>query len=251
MPFDYLLLQLSRCYTLYWITTLFELDKLQKQMGIAFQNTNVLQQALLHSSYINENPNLAPGDNERLEFLGDALLSFTVAEDLYNRFPDTGEGELTKTRASLIRQETLAQIARELHLGDYLFLGKGEDASGGRQKPSNLADCLEAIIGAVYIDRGFEAAKKFVLDILKHQLDKVQVKDIAVNYKALLQELTQAKYRLLPTYRVDETSGPEHNRRFVVKVSLADKALGCGCGKTKKAAEMEAARQALEILKSE
>jgi len=228
---------------------LFELDDLQKDIGFRFQDQSILQQAFSHSSYINENPGFVTGDNERLEFLGDALLSFVVAEELYRRFPNAREGELTKARASLIRQETLAQIATELRLGRYLFLGRGEEATGGRQKPTNLADSLEALIGAAYLDRGFDAAKKFVLDLLARPLDQVQVKGIMSNYKALLQELTQAKYKLLPTYQVDKISGPDHDRRFIVKVILGNEALASGSGKTKKAAEMDDAYQAWDKLK--
>ena len=228
---------------------MFESQAIQKTIGIQFHDDTILQQAFLHSSYINENPGFASGNNERLEFLGDALLSFIVAEELYFRFPHFGEGKLTQIRASLIRQETLAEVAVDLKLGDYLLLGRGEEATGGRQKQTNLADSLESVIGAIYLDQGFHAAKKFVLDKLASKLEQIHDNGIEQNYKALLQELTQAKYKLLPSYSIEETFGPDHDRRFVVKVTLGDKPLASGSGKTKKAAEMEAARVAWEKVK--
>jgi ribonuclease-3 len=229
---------------------LFELQAVQETIGIQFQDGRILQQAFLHSSYINENPGFASGDNERLEFLGDALLSFIVAEELYDRFPDFGEGKLTQIRASLIRQETLVDIAMDLGLGNYLLLGRGEESTGGRQKQTNLADSLESLIGAIYLDQGFDTVKKFVLDKLAGKFEQINIDGIGQNYKALLQELTQAKHKLLPSYNVEETSGPDHDRRFVVRVTLGDKSLASGSGKTKKAAEMEAARLALEKVNS-
>ncbi len=228
---------------------MFESLAVQKTIGIQFHDDTILQQAFLHSSYINENPGFAGGDNERLEFLGDALLSFIVAEELYLRLPNFGEGKLTQIRASLIRQETLAEIAVDLKLGDYLLLGRGEEATGGRHKQTNLADSLESLIGAIYLDQGFDAAKMFVLDKLAGKFEQIHDEGIGHNYKALLQELTQAKYKLLPSYSIEETSGPDHDRRFVVKVILGDEPLASGSGKTKKAAEMEAARLAWEKVK--
>jgi ribonuclease-3 len=207
---------------------------------------SLLQQAFIHSSYINENPNLRLLDNERLEFLGDALLSFIVAEKLYHEFPDFGEGDLTEIRISFVRQETLARLALELKLGDYLYLGKGEEATGGRERETNLADAFESLVGAIFLDQGLSAARRFVLSELSSDFEKVRAEGIGRNYKALLQEFTQAKFKQLPTYRVMETSGPDHDKGFTVEVLLGDKLLGAGSGKSKRAAEMEAARSAWE-----
>jgi ribonuclease-3 len=228
-----------------------DLKSLQQQLGFAFKDESLLQQAFIHSSYTNENPDLPVADNERLEFLGDALLSFIVADELYLKFPDFHEGELTEMRASLIRQETLAEIAAELGLGEQLLLGKGEEISGGHRKQTNLADAFEALIGAMYIDQGLNAVRNFVLDKLSGKLAKVKATGIGRNYKALLQELTQAKHKKLPVYRIAETSGPDHDKRFNVEVTLENRKLGSGSGKTKRAAEMEAARSAWEKMASE
>jgi ribonuclease-3 len=219
---------------------------LQQTIGIIFRDVSLLQQAFIHSSYINENPNLRLLDNERLEFLGDALLSFIVAEKLYHEFPDSGEGDLTEIRTSFVRQETLARLALELKLGDYLYLGKGEEATGGREKQTNLADAFESLVGAIFLDQGLSAARRFVLSELSSDFERVSAEGIGRNYKALLQEFTQAKFKQLPTYRVVETSGPDHDKGFTVEVLLGDKVLGAGSGKSKRAAEMEAARSAWE-----
>ena len=221
---------------------------LQQAIGITFRDVALLQQAFVHSSYINENPAFPIFDNERLELLGDALLSFIVTERLYHEFPNFGEGELTEVRISLIRQETLAEIASELSLGDYLFLGKGEESTRGRQRETNLADAFEALVGAIFLDQGLSVARDFVLSKLRGQLDRVRAKGVGRNYKALLQEFTQAKFKQLPTYRVIETSGPDHDKGFTVEVALEGRVLGVGSGKSKRAAEMEAARSALEKL---
>ena len=221
---------------------------LQQAIGITFRDVPLLQQAFVHSSYTNENPGLHLPDNERLEFLGDALLSFIATEKLYHEFPHFGEGQLTEIRISLIRQETLAQLASTLKLGDYLLLGKGEEATGGRERQTNLADAFEALVGAIFLDQGLDTAKDFVLGKFHSQLERVRAEGIGRNYKALLQEFTQAKFKQLPTYKVIEASGPDHNRGFTVEVGLVDTVLGSGSGKSKRAAEMEAARNAWEKL---
>lgn len=224
---------------------------LQQVIGINFKDESLLRQAFIHSSYINEDPDVPVTDNERLEFLGDALLSFIVAEELYREFPNFNEGKLTEIRISLIRQETLTEIAAGLKLGDYLVLGKGEEATGGRRKQTNLADTLEALIGAIFLDQGLNITRDFVLAKYDSQLKEVKAKGIGRNHKASLQELMQAKYKQLPTYRIAEASGPDHDKSFVVEVTLGDRRLGSGSGKTKRAAEMRAARSALEKLATE
>lgn len=227
------------------------LDDLQRRLGIVFNDAVLLQQALTHSSYINENPHSAFADNERLEFLGDALLNFVVTYELYRNFPRLSEGELTELRIALIRQETLAEVAVELGLGECLILGKGEETTGGRERETNLANAFEALVGAVFIDQGFEVARRFILLRFGNRLaDIVDVKGRR-NYKALLQEFTQVKLKQLPVYRVVEVTGPDHARHFTVEVRLGDQIVGSGSGKNKKSAEMEAARVAWEQLTAE
>lgn len=223
-------------------------QKLQQTIGVIFHDVSLLQQAFVHASYLNEDPGFHLPSSERLEFLGDALLSFVVAEKLYQEFPHWGEGELTEVRISLIRQETLAQMAATLALGDYLLLGKGEEASGGRYRQSNLADAFEALVGAIFLDQGLSRARDFVLSRLESHLEKIKLQGVGRNYKTLLQEYTQAKFKQLPGYRVVEVSGAEHEKGFTVEAVLGDRVLGVGSGKSKKAAEMEAARSAWENL---
>ena len=220
------------------------LNKLQSALGVRFTNPAVLEQALTHASFTNENPAGKAGDNERMEFLGDALLNLFVAEQLYRDFPDLPEGKLTEIRVSLIRQDTLAEKALLLKLGDYLLLGRGEDASGGRVKRNNLADAYEALTAAIYLDRGFETARSFVLAGFATDIHDIKEGKHSPNFKAMLQELTQANFKALPEYEIVESTGPDHDRIFCVSVSLGDVLLAVGSGKTRKAAESEAARAA-------
>lgn len=225
-------------------------DSLQQTIGVPFQNQSLLQQAFVHLSYSNENPDFPLPDNERLEFLGDALLSFIVTEKLYQEFPHLAEGELTEMRISLIRQETLADLASSLELGDYLYLGKGEEATGGRERQTNLADTFEALIASIFLDQGLTATKNFVLARVKNKLEALTDTGAHPNYKALLQELTQSKHQQMPFYRLKETLGPDHDKIFTVDVMVEGKILGTGSGKSKKTAEMEAANFAWENLKN-
>jgi ribonuclease-3 len=225
-----------------------ELAVLQEILGVSFKDLARLEQALVHSSYINENPDFAPTSNERLEFLGDAVLGLVVAEKLYQDLPSFTEGEMTKLRAALVRRDTLARAARAISLGDYLYLGKGEEASGGRRKPVNLAGALEAVIAAIFLDQGSATAKNFILRLFNKELQKVVSQGAGVDYKSQLQELIQAKEQQTPAYYVIEAKGPDHDRRFTVEVRAGDTVLGRGSGKSKKEAETEAARSALERL---
>lgn len=225
-----------------------DLADLQRNMGVSFKDVSRLELALVHSSYINENP--APGQtsNERLEFLGDAVLGLVVAERLYRDYPRCSEGEMTRLRAAVVRQDTLARRAGTLSLGDYLYLGKGEEADGGRQKPANLEAALEALIAAVFLDGGLGAARDFVLRLLGEELEEAISLGPSTDYKSALQELTQSGQQVTPSYRVTNTSGPDHGKTFTVEVTLNGQVVGSGTGKNKKAAETEAARQALEEL---
>jgi ribonuclease-3 len=225
-----------------------DIAEFQKILGVSFKKPASLEQALVHSSYINENPAYTLGHNERLEFLGDAVLNFIVADKLYREFPDLSEGRMTRLRAVLVRGDTLAKIARNIKLGDFLFMGKGEEASGGRNKAPNLAGALEAVIAAVYLDLGVRAATKLVHGLLAEDWQKLTSLEADIDYKSKLQEFTQSKYRSTPVYRLVSETGPDHNKVFRIKVIVDDKALAVAKGKSKKLAETEAARLALQKL---
>ena len=225
-----------------------DLNNLQNTIGVTFKDIFLLEQALVHSSYKNENPQLAFTSNERLEFLGDAILGLVIADILYRDHPDFSEGQMTKLRASLVRRETLASIARDINLGDHLYLGKGEELSGGRNKQANLASAMEALIAAVFLDGGITGARKFILRAFKTTLKKSVNASTVKDYKSELQELVQSFGQQTPTYHVVRTTGPDHGKVFTVEVRFNKTVLGQGSGKSKKAAEAEAARVALEQL---
>lgn len=225
-----------------------DLAILQRTLGISFNDPSLLEQALVHSSYINENPTFTLASNERLEFLGDAVLGLVVAEELYQHLPQLSEGEMTKLRSSLVCGDSLFRMAKAISLGDYLYLGKGEEASGGRRKAANLAGALEAVIAAICLDHGLAAAREFVLKWVEPELNKVLTQGAETDYKSQLQELIQARHQQTPTYKVVEVAGPDHDRTFTVEVRVGDIVLGRGTGTSKKAAEAEAARFALAQL---
>ncbi|MBI2909247.1 MAG: ribonuclease III [Chloroflexi bacterium] len=221
---------------------------LQSTIGITFSNPDILEQALVHRSYLNENPSFRLGSNERLEFLGDSVLGLVAAEELYVRFPSFSEGQLTKLRAALVREETLSALARSVGLGQYLYLGNGEERSGGRDRPSILAAALEAVIGAVFLDKGFSECRDFTLRLMVKDiagmLDQASVEDP----KSRLQELSQERWQVAPTYRTISESGPDHAKEFTVEVLVGETALGQGSARTKQAAAKKAARVALQHL---
>jgi len=227
-----------------------DLTALQQTLGVSFNKLSLLEQALVHSSYVNENPGFAPASNERLEFLGDAVLGLIVAEKLYLDFPQLSEGEMTRLRAALVCQDTLARVARAIKLGDYLYLGKGEKASGGQRKPANLARALEAVIAAIFLDQGLFTTRDATLRLFNKELQKMASQGVEVDYKSQLQEFLQAREQQAPVYRVVEATGPDHEKKFTVEVRLGDTVLGRGTGKSKKTAETEAARSALKLLQS-
>ena len=221
---------------------------LQKALGVDFTQLSLLEQALVHSSYINENPAYSGGNNERLEFLGDAVLGLIVAGELYRAFPDLSEGEMTRARAALVRRDTLARVAQSINLGDFLLMGKGEESTGGRRKMPNLAGALEAVIAAVWLDRGIDAAGDMVLRLFTDEWRKLVDARAAIDFKSRLQELAQSRFRQAPVYRLAGETGPDHAKNFTVEVAVNDAVMGVGTGKSKKEAETEAARLALERL---
>jgi ribonuclease-3 len=224
-------------------------DDCQKDLGISFHQESLLEQAFVHLSYLNENPGFVLPSNERLEFLGDAVLNFIVTEKLYGEFPKLPEGELTEIRASLVCRDTLAELASSLNLGDWLLLGRGEEADGGRAKASNLANAMEALIGALYLDQGLAKARRFILRQLKPELENIKAGKTTPNYKALVQELIQGQKKPTPVYRLVEATGPDHSKQFTAEILVEGEALGRGTGSSKKTAESQAARAAWEKLR--
>ncbi|MBI4386058.1 MAG: ribonuclease III [Elusimicrobia bacterium] len=214
---------------------------LEEAIGYRFRVPGLLATALTHKSFAAGSR--APHANERLEFLGDSVLSAVVAHRLYEAFPDQDEGILSKRKSQLVSQRALARWALELELGRHLRLGGGEDSSGGRQRPSILANCLEALIGAVYLDGGFDAAQRFIGHWLTRRRESEEP-----DYKSRLQEMLQKRYKTPPEYEVLGTAGPDHDMTFTVAVRLRKEFLGRGVGKSKKEAEQAAARNAIEKL---
>ena len=224
------------------------LAAVQQTLGVSFNNPLLLKEALVHGSYANEVPHLAPATNERLEFLGDAVLDLVIAARLYTDISHLNEGEMTKLRAVLVRGNTLARGARGIGLGECLLMGKGEEATGGRTKSANLAGALEAVIGAIFLDQGYVTTGDFILRLFDSELEKAVSQGMASSYKSELQELLQAREQQAPTYHVIETTGPAHERWFTVEVRLGDTVLGKGSGKSKKIAETDAANAILRKL---
>jgi len=225
-----------------------DLVDLQRALKVSFKDISLLERAVVHSSYLNENPDLTQVSNERLEFLGDAVLGLIVAEKLYRDYPHFNEGEMTRFRAAIVRKETLSRLAKTISLGDYLYLGKGEDADNGRNKPANLSSALEAVIAAIFLDQGFATTREFILGIIDTELKKVINQNSGIDYKSELQELIQYREQKIPDYHLIKTTGPDHSKKFTIEVRVNGMLLGTGTGKTKKAAEAEAARFALEYL---
>ena len=225
-----------------------DVSPLEGQIGVSFHDQRLLRQALVHSSFLNENPHFSLDSNERLEFLGDAFIGLVVAEELYQRFPDASEGALTEMRAALVRRKSLASIGKDLGLGRCLYLGLGEEAGGGRERASNLADALEALIGAALVDQGHGEAKRLVLRLLATSMERLNQAAVPRDVKSLLQELVQGRGLPTPTYQLAEASGPDHARDFSVDVLVGDRVLGSGRGPRKGDAEREAAAAALEAL---
>jgi ribonuclease-3 len=225
-----------------------DFDAFQRELGVSFDNTDLMQEALTHRSYVNEHNGDELADNERLEFLGDAVLDFLIADMLYVRFPEMPEGDLTRLRAALVRTEALAELALDYHLGVYLLMGKGEASSGGRQRETNLCRVFEAVIGALYLDQGLEAVKTFVSPPMTRLLDRVLTDALHIDARSRLQEWSQALHNITPTYRLLEAVGPDHAKEFRLEVLLGDKSIGQGAGKSKQAAAQAAARSALRLI---
>jgi ribonuclease-3 len=224
---------------------------LSKRLGLTFKDPSLLRQALVHTSYLNENPGIDVGSNERLEFLGDAALGVVVAQELYKEYPDVDEGVLTELRAHLVRRDTLARAAARFDLGEYLQLGRGEEAAGGNQRPTNLARAYEALIGAIFLDGGLTKVRAFIKKTLKDELTGLRTGGMPPDPKSRLQEVIQSRWQTTPTYKLLKTEGPDHARRFTVQVMVNNRSLGTGEGRSKQMAEKEAAQHALDALTGE
>jgi len=207
----------------------------------------LLEKALTHRSYVNEYPGLDLPDNQRLEFLGDAILDFLVGEWLYHRYPDAREGELTSLRAHIVRTGGLADFAREIDLGLYLRLGKGEATSGGHERPANLCAAFEALVGAIYLDQGMDAIRSWVYRFLEGHAREIDQRRKIKDAKSLLQEYTQGELHVTPTYRIVRESGPDHAKLFTAQVVIGDRVWGEGTGNNKQDAEQAAAQNALQV----
>lgn len=219
-------------------------------LGITMDNLDLLNTALTHTSFAHESKEQPrPVHNERIEFLGDSVLSLIVSTYMYKHFPKLNEGELTKFRAHIVCETSLAQYAHKISLGKYLRLGKGEASSGGRERASILADAFESVLGAYYIDQGLAAAEKFLLGLMKTELDFICEHGIYSDYKTRLQEIVQRDGDVEISYELIDSSGPEHNKSFTTVVAVAGKVVGKGVGHSKKESEQHAAKSALEKLK--
>ncbi|MDD4351587.1 MAG: ribonuclease III [Candidatus Gracilibacteria bacterium] len=223
-----------------------ELKKLEKKLGFTFKKPELMELAFVHRSFLNENNEYAE-HNERLEFLGDAVLELIVTEYLYLTFEKEAEGQLTNWRSALVRGDNLAKIARDLKLGEYLKLSKGEENSGGRDKDYILANAVEALIGAIYLDKGFKWAKVFIDQYVIVKLDEILKHKLYIDGKSQFQELAQAKVEITPEYKLVKEEGPDHDKEFTMAVYLGAEKVAEGKGKSKQAAEEQAARKGLEV----
>ena len=224
----------------------YPLKDLERKIKISFKNPSLLETAFVHRSYVNEHKSEDLSHNERLEFLGDAVLELVTTEFLYEAFPNEEEGKLTNFRSALVKGNHLAKIAHELELGQYLKLSRGEEKSGGRAKNYLLANTLEALIGAIYLDRGFVHAHKFISRYILTNLGEILKKGLHIDSKSHLQEFSQDKHGVPPTYTVLSESGPDHNKVFEIAVFIGEKMLAKGTGSSKQKAEQDAAVNALK-----
>lgn len=222
-----------------------DLTGLEHALGHTFRNRVLLKEAITHKSYSHEKQDNRVPFNERMEFLGDAVLELIISEHLYSSYLEYTEADLSKIKAYAVQESTLAEIAEKLDLGRYLLLGKGEESTGGRAKPSLLANAFESVLAAIYLDGGYEVSKHFVLDQLAAKMEDLTKNNLIFDFKTKLQEVAQAEFGILPSYVTHKEEGPEHKKTFEVKVYINDVFLGAGSGRTKKAAAQKAAEAGL------
>ncbi len=221
--------------------------ELEKRIGIVFRNRDLLENVFIHRSYLNEHKTFRLPSNEKLEFLGDSVLSLVTSIFLYKNYPDLDEGTYTDIKAAIVRTESLAEVAKKIDLGSSIYLSKGEEQNKGKENRNILADCFESLVAAIFIDRGFDAAYEFIVKYLfEDKLDYIVKNKLYLSPKSRLQELLQAKYKTLPTYVIVREEGPEHKKEFSVDVYFDKRKLGSGSGHSKKEAEENSAKNALE-----
>jgi len=225
------------------------IESFEKVIGYVFNNKKLITEALTHSSYANENKSKGVQFNERMEFLGDSVLSLVVSEYIFKRLQKLPEGELTKIRARIVCETSLAAVANEIELGNHIRLGRGEELTGGRKRSSILADGFEAVLAAIFLDSDFETIKEFILRIMKDKIDEGVNGEILIDYKTKLQEIVQSKTKNKLSYDIYNEEGPDHNKTFFVEVKLKDLVLGKGKGSNKKEAEQKAAKEAIKEAK--
>jgi len=223
-----------------------DLREFEERLDFQFEDYSLLQRALTHRSFVNENPQENQQDNERLEFLGDAVIDFVVAAYLFDHFPDMDEGQLTMLRSALVRTNTLAEIAQQLGVGQALHLGIGEDEGGGRERLPNLCAALEAIVGAIYLDQGLDKAEQWIVALIPPVLEQIIASENHIDAKSGFQIWSQAQHNITPNYQVISSEGPDHDKRFTVAVLLGDEIWGTGIGSSKQLAAQKAARSALD-----
>ena len=223
------------------------LSQLEEKLSLNFKNKDLLLQALTHRSYLNERPSFKTGHNERLEFLGDAVLELVITEDLYQKFPERPEGDLTSFRAALVNSKMLSEISVEIGLNDFLLLSRGEAKDVGRARQYILANAFEALVGAIYLDTGYEAAKIFINKVLSPRLEEILAKKLYKDPKSLFQEEAQERVGITPNYEVTKEWGPDHDKHFIVGVYLGQDLVAEGEGPSKQAGQEEAARNALRV----
>ena len=222
------------------------LKKFEKTIDIKFTNQELLKRSLIHRSYLNEISANGLRNNERLEYLGDAVLELIVSKYLFDEYPDRTEGELTSFRAALVRTESLADTAMELKFGEFIYMSRGEEATGGRSRPYIMANTFEAVIGAIFLDQGIDASRKFILEKLVPKITKIVKNRLDIDPKSKLQEVAQEKLKDTPTYVLKDAAGPDHEKEFTISVNILEKELGTGKGKSKQEAETDAARATLK-----
>ncbi|HET7616847.1 MAG TPA: ribonuclease III [Bacillales bacterium] len=227
----------------------FAFEAFQQKYGMAFSEKSLLKQAFTHSSYVNEHRRKPFEDNERLEFLGDAVLELTVSRYLFKKYPNMTEGDLTKLRAAVVCEQALVEFASGLGFGEFILLGKGEEATGGRERPALLADVFEAFVGALYLDKGLDEVVRFLKQHVFPKIDEGAFSHV-MDYKSQLQEFVQRKNLGEIQYEIVKEKGPAHNREFVAEVTVADQQIGIGCGRSKKEAEQHAAEKGMGKLKA-
>ncbi|MBZ0292871.1 MAG: ribonuclease III [Anaerolineae bacterium] len=228
-----------------------DLKLFQAELGLQFSDELLLEQALTHRSYLNEQDGEGVGDNERLEFLGDSVLDFLITDLLYRKFPEMPEGEMTRLRAALVRTDTLAQVGRECRLGPVLRMGKGEEQSGGRDRRNILCDAFEALVGALYLDQGVAAVERFVMPRLFPLIEYILAEGLHRDARSMFQEWSQAQHNVTPVYRVASEEGPDHEKAFTVEVLVDETIAGRGTGPSKQTAAQAAARNALRIIEEQ